>query len=47
LVVNPQLDEEVRGIELLKKFGSMLFGGYTPPHLMKSEATPMGTETPM
>ncbi len=28
LVVNPQLDEEVRGIERLKEFGTLLFSGY-------------------
>jgi len=28
LVVNPQLEEEVRGIEKLKAFGKMLFEGY-------------------
>eukprot|EP00347_Sterkiella_histriomuscorum_P013443 403364689 len=31
LVVNPQLDEEVRGIERLKEFGKLLFEGYVPP----------------
>lgn len=30
LVVNPQLDEEVRGMDLLRNFGVMLFNGYTP-----------------
>jgi len=30
ITVNPQLDEEVRGIELLKSFGTLLFEGYTP-----------------
>lgn len=28
LIVNPQLDEEVRGIEKLKEFGKLLFEGY-------------------
>ena len=28
LTVNPQLDEEVRGIERLKEFGKLLFEGY-------------------
>lgn len=30
LVVNPQLDNEVRGVESLRLFGGMLFNGYTP-----------------
>ena len=30
LTVNPQLDEEVRGHELLSNFGNLLFNGYTP-----------------
>ena len=30
ITINPQLDEEVRGIELLKSFGKLLFEGYTP-----------------
>lgn len=30
LVVNPQLDNEVRGVESLRLFGTMLFNGYTP-----------------
>ena len=30
IVVNPQLDQEVRGIELLKQFGGLLFDGYKP-----------------
>lgn len=30
LVTNPQLDNEVRGIDSLKHFGSMLFNGYKP-----------------
>uniref|UniRef100_A0A7S3CKA2 ArsA/GET3 Anion-transporting ATPase-like domain-containing protein n=1 Tax=Strombidium rassoulzadegani TaxID=1082188 RepID=A0A7S3CKA2_9SPIT len=30
ITVNPQLDEEVRGINKLKEFGSLLFNGYTP-----------------
>jgi len=28
LVINPQLDDEVRGIEGLRRFGEMLFRGY-------------------
>ena len=31
ITVNPQLDQEVRGVELLKQFGGMLFNGYSPP----------------
>ena len=31
ITVNPQLDQEVRGVELLKQFGGMLFNGYIPP----------------
>ena len=30
LVVNPQLDDEVRGIASLKRFGKLLFEGYVP-----------------
>ncbi len=30
IVVNPQLDQEVRGIDLLKQFGDLLIKGYTP-----------------
>ena len=30
LPINPQLDNEVRGIESLKVFGEMLFKGYKP-----------------
>ena len=30
ITINPQLDEEVRGIDLLKHFGSLLFEGYKP-----------------
>lgn len=30
LTINPQLDNEVRGIESLKEFGKLLFEGYTP-----------------
>ena len=30
LTINPQLDDEVRGIDSLKVFGGMLFNGYTP-----------------
>jgi hypothetical protein len=26
--VNPQLDDEVRGVEKLKEFGKLLFEGY-------------------
>ena len=28
IVVNPQLEEEVRGLDLLKNFGRLLFEGY-------------------
>jgi hypothetical protein len=27
-VVNPQLDEEVRGLDRLREFGKLLFEGY-------------------
>ena len=30
LAVNPQLDNEVRGLDCLKHFGKLLFEGYTP-----------------
>lgn len=30
LVVNPQLDDEVRGLDSLRRFGDLLFNGYTP-----------------
>ena len=30
ITINPQLDEEVRGVELLKAFGTFLFDGYKP-----------------
>lgn len=30
LVVNPQLDNEVRGLDNLRLFGKLLFNGYTP-----------------
>ena len=30
ITVNPQLDNEVRGLELLKAFGKLLFEGYVP-----------------
>jgi hypothetical protein len=28
LIINPQLDEEVRGLEKLKEYGKLLFEGY-------------------
>ena len=31
LVVNPQLDEEVRGLDKLREFGKLLFEGYVHP----------------
>ena len=37
LTINPQLDDEVRGIESLKVFGNMLFDGYTPEWRKKQE----------
>ena len=30
LVINPQLDDEVRGVASLKHFGKLLFNGYVP-----------------
>ena len=30
LTINPQLDNEVRGVESLKAFGKLLFEGYKP-----------------
>jgi hypothetical protein len=30
-VINPQLEEEVRGVERLKEFGKLLFEGYIGP----------------
>jgi arsenite-transporting ATPase len=30
IVINPQLDEEVRGVHSLKAFGKLLFEGYKP-----------------
>ena len=29
-MVNPQLDNEVRGMDNLRHFGKLLFTGYTP-----------------
>jgi hypothetical protein len=29
-VVNPQLDNEVRGMDNLRHFGKLLFEGFTP-----------------
>lgn len=31
LVINPQLDEEVRGLDKLKEYGKLIFEGYVPP----------------
>ena len=45
LVVNPQLDNEVRGVDNLRLFGGMLFNGYTPEWEKKEDETPTG-ETP-
>lgn len=53
LVVNPQLDNEVRGMDNLRYFGKLLFGGYTPEWQLalgdtttaaSSEAEPATTE---
>lgn len=30
ITVNPQLNQEVRGLDLLKQFGGLLFNGYDP-----------------
>lgn len=30
LTINPQLDNEVRGMDNLRHFGKLLFEGYTP-----------------
>jgi len=30
LVINPQLDQEVRGMDLLKQYGKLCFEGYKP-----------------
>ena len=45
MVVNPQLDNEVRGVDNLRLFGGMLFNGYTPEWEKKEDETPTG-ETP-
>lgn len=37
LTINPQLDDEVRGIESLKVFGNMLFDGYKPEWEKKNQ----------
>lgn len=39
LVVNPQLDNEVRGMDNLRHFGKLLFEGYTP-EWQKETSTP-------
>jgi len=38
LVVNPQLDNEVRGLDNLKHFGKLLFEGFTPEWELEGEA---------
>lgn len=35
LVINPMLDNEVRGIKSLEEFGGLLFNGYTPEWVKK------------
>lgn len=35
--MNPQLDNEVRGMDNLRYFGKLLFGGYTPEWQLASE----------
>ena len=37
LTINPQLDNEVRGVENLRIFGGMLFNGYTPEWMKEIE----------
>ena len=47
LVVNPQLDNEVRGMDNLRYFGSLLFNGYTPEWAQNAAAnTTASTEEP-
>lgn len=45
LVINPQLDNEVRGIDNLRYYGSLLFNGYTPEWAQTAEeATPQNAD---
>ena len=37
LTINPQLDNEVRGVDNLRIFGGMLFNGYTPDWMKEIE----------
>ena len=34
-MINPQLDNEVRGLDNLRLFGKLLFEGYTPEWAQK------------
>ena len=43
LVVNPQLDNEVRGMDNLRHFGDLIFRGYTP-EWQKDSTTAASTE---
>ena len=43
LVINPQLDNEVRGMDSLRYYGSLLFNGYTPDWQLAANAA---AETP-
>ena len=44
LVVNPQLDNEVRGMDNLRHFGKLLFEGFTPE--WEQEQAEQEEETP-
>ena len=44
-MVNPQLDNEVRGMDNLRHFGQLLFHGYTPEWQLKAEAAAANATT--